>query len=53
MSATCVKFSNPDLLSIRETGVNPGIRCFKIALNCMSAMSESHWRYLFHEEVKS
>jgi hypothetical protein len=29
VSASCVTISNPDLLSSRETGVNPGIRSWK------------------------
>ncbi len=52
VTASCVTISNPNSLFISETRVNPGIRIWK-ALIWMSSMSESHWWYLFHKELKS
>ncbi len=41
----CVAISNPDSLPSSKAGVK--------ALIWLSLMSESHWWYLFHKEVKS
>ncbi len=52
VSASCVTIWNPHLLSSSKTGVKPVIRRWK-TLIWLSSMSESHWWYLFHKEVKS
>jgi hypothetical protein len=53
VSTSCVTISNPVKLSRSETGVNPGIRSWKISLIWISSMSETYWWNLFHKEVKS
>ncbi len=47
VSSSDVTFSNPDLLSRSETGVDSGIRSSEQHLSDMSSMSDSHWWFHF------
>jgi hypothetical protein len=46
VSESCVTISNPNLLSSTEKGGQSWKKKLKKALDWLSPMSESHWRYL-------